>query len=111
VRLGHNLREWILVAVLASLAALVACGAALAQDKGAGFSDAVISGRVASALEKDPVLKEKHITVETRQGVVHLRGYVDSVAQVDRATALARRIEGVSDVRSTLRVTNPPSRA
>jgi hyperosmotically inducible protein len=96
--------------LIAALAALVACGTALAQDKGAGFSDAVISGRVVSALEKDAVLKEKHIVVETRGGVVYLRGYVDSIGQSDRATALARRIDGVSDVRNALRVTNPPSR-
>ena len=92
------------------VAALAACGTALAQLKGAGFSDAVISGRVVSALEKDAVLKEKYIVVETRGSVVHLRGYVDSIGQSDRATALARGIDGVSDVRNALRVTNPPSR-
>ena len=99
------LKAWILVAALA------VCGAALAQAKGAGFSDAVITGRVVSALEKVAVLKAKYIVVETRGGVVHLRGYVDSIAQSDRAAALARGIEGVSDVRNALRVTNPPSRA
>jgi hypothetical protein len=33
------------------------------------------------------------------------------MAQVDRAGALARRIEGVSSVRNTIRVSNRPTRA
>jgi hyperosmotically inducible protein len=104
-RLVH---AWVLVAMLA---ALVACGAASAQEKDPGFDDALITQRVGSALEADPVLKNMHIAVETRDGVVHLTGFVDSMAQVDRAAALARRIEGVSAVRNTIRVTNRPSRA
>ena len=108
MRLKRSLHDWLLIALLA---ALLACGAAFAQDKGPGFSDAVISGRVVSALEKDAVLKEKYIMVETLRGVVHLSGFVDSIAQSDRATALARAIVGVSDVRNALRLTNRPSRA
>jgi osmotically-inducible protein OsmY len=101
-RLVH---AWVLVAML------VACGAASAQEKDPGFEDALITQRVGSALEADPVLKNMHIAVETRDGVVHLTGFVDSMAQVDRAAALARRIEGVSAVRNAIRVTNRPSRA
>jgi len=93
------------------LALLGGPGAASAQQKGAGFNDAVITGRVTSALDNDPVLRDMHISVETRDRVVHLRGFVDSMAQVDRAAALARRVEGVSAVRNAIRVTNRPSRA
>jgi osmotically-inducible protein OsmY len=100
-RLVHT---WVLVAML------VAC-AASAQEKHPGFDDALVTYRVGSALDADPVLKNMHIAVETRDGVVHLTGFVDSMAQVDRAVALARRIEGVSAVRNAIRVTNRPSRA
>ena len=81
------------------------------QDKGGGFDDAVITELVTSALDKDPVLRKMNISVETQEGVVRLSGFVDSMAQVDRAGALARQIEGVSSVRNTIRVTNRPSRA
>jgi hyperosmotically inducible protein len=102
------LHAWILVSMLAALGAFAA---ASAQDKGAGFGDAIITERVGSALDADPVLKHMHIAVETRDGVVHLTGFVDSTAQIDRAAALARRIEGVSAVRNAIRVINRPSRA
>jgi len=103
-----NLRGWIYAAALAVFCAF---GDAGAQDKGEGFADAVITERVTSALDRDPVLKDMHISVETRDGMVHLKGFVNSMAQVERAGALARRVEGVSGVRNTLRVTNRPSRA
>jgi osmotically-inducible protein OsmY len=99
---------WILVSMLAALGA---CAGASAQDKGARFDDAVITQRVSSALDADPVLRQMHIAVETRDGVVRLTGFVDSTAQIDRAAALARRIEGVSAVRNAIRVINRPSRA
>jgi osmotically-inducible protein OsmY len=99
---------WVL---LAALALACACSEVPAQDKGPGFDDAMITERVTSALERDPVLKDMHISVETRDGVVHLKGFVDSVAQVERAAELARRVEGVTSVRNTVRVANRPSRA
>jgi osmotically-inducible protein OsmY len=101
--------------VSAMLAAICACTSVSAQDKiqekGAGFNDAVITEQVTSALDKDPVLREMKIAVQTQDGVVRLSGFVDSMVQVDRAGDLARRVEGVSSVRNTIRVTNRPSRA
>lgn len=106
------MRAWLMSA---TLAALCAFGYALAQDKqqekGAGFNDAVITGLVASALDKDPALARMRIAVETRGGVVSLSGFVNSMAQVERAGDVARGVEGVSGVRNTIRVTSRPSRA
>ena len=81
------------------------------QEKGAGFNDAVITELVTSAFHNDPLLRKTDIAVQTNDGVVRLSGFVDSMAQVDRAGDLARRIEGVSGVRNTIRVTDRPSRA
>jgi hyperosmotically inducible periplasmic protein len=99
------------VALVAAAAVLGASGLATAQEKGAGFSDALISERVARAFSNDPVLKKMDISVETRDRVVHLTGFVESMAQIDRAEALALRIEGVNTVRNAIRVSNRPSRA
>ena len=64
---------WILVSMLAALGAFAG---ASAQDKGARFDDAVITQRVNGALDADPVLRQMHIAVDTRDGVVHLTGFV-----------------------------------
>ena len=48
------------------------------------------------------------IDVQTQDGVVRLSGFVDSMAQVDRAGELARRVDGVSGVRNSIRVTARP---
>jgi hypothetical protein len=98
------------------LMALFCAGAAvLAQekreDKGATFEDSVITQRVSSALGRDPLLMQMHITVQTREGVVHLTGFVDSMSQLERAALLARRVEGVSGVKNAIRVAIRPSRA
>jgi osmotically-inducible protein OsmY len=103
---------WIASAILAALCAVTTVSAQdKMQEKGAGFNDAVITELVTSALHNDPVLRKMNIAVATQDGVVRLSGFVDSMAQVDRAGDLARRVEGVSGVRNTIRVTNRPSRA
>ena len=103
---------WIASAILAALFTFTSAAAQdKLQEKGAGFSDAVITELVTSALDNDPVLRKMQIAVETQEGVVRLSGFVDSMAQVDRAGDLARRIEGVSSVRNSIRVTDRPSRA
>jgi hyperosmotically inducible periplasmic protein len=107
--LPRRLLPWILGALLAASGAAPA--QEKAQDKGAGFQDAVITELVTSALINDPILRKVHISVETLDRVVHLRGLVDSMAQVNRAETVARGIDGVNAVRNAIRVTNRPSRA
>lgn len=102
------LSAWMLLAML--LLALGA-GTAGAQGKGIGFDDALITERVTTAIHNDSMIGKMDISIETRHGVVHLKGFVDSMAQADRAGALARAIKGVMAVKNTLRVTDRPSRA
>jgi|SRR5688572_24811557 hyperosmotically inducible periplasmic protein len=107
-----DVSAWIARVLLAGLCAFTNAAAQdKLQEKGAGFSDAVITELVTSALDNDPLLRAMHIAVQTQDGVVRLSGFVDSMAQVDRAGALARRIDGVSGVRNSIRVTDRPSRA
>jgi osmotically-inducible protein OsmY len=102
---------WITIALLAALGAPAASAQDKAPEKGAGFDDAVITQLVTHALDNDTLLREMRISVETRDRVVHLRGLVESAAQVDRAGALARGVKGVSAVRNAIRIANRPSRA
>jgi hyperosmotically inducible protein len=65
--------------------------------------DATITTRVKTALLNDPEIRSK-IDVDTFNGVVTLTGAVKTAVEGEKAVALARKINGVSDVKSTLKI-------
>ena len=65
--------------------------------------DAYITTRVKTALLNDPEISSR-IDVETAGGVVTLSGAVKTAVERDKAMAVARKVTGVSDVKSTLQV-------
>ena len=79
---------------------LSACG----KTVGETIDDATIATRVKTALLNDPDVGGLRIDVDTFKGVVTLSGAVKSQGEADKAVAIARRISGVSDVKSTLQV-------
>lgn len=86
------------VVLLAML--LAACGAATSST----HDDGSISTRVKIALLQDPQLGALRIDARTFQGVVTLSGTVPSQAVADQAIAVARKVRGVRDVTSELKV-------
>ena len=72
--------------------------AAAKTTVGTEIDDTVVTTKVKSALFADPEIKSFDLKVETRKGAVQLSGFVDSQAQVDRAIAATRGVEGVKDV-------------
>ena len=66
--------------------------------------DLTISTHVKMALLNEPSVAGLRLVVETFQGVVTLSGTVPSAADVDRAIAAARKVRGVRDVKSALKV-------
>jgi osmotically-inducible protein OsmY len=90
---------------------LIALGASNALAQGNYVEDNAISDRVRTAIHKDPVLRMMEITVETRDAVVQLRGFVRTMADIGKAVALVRAVPGVAAVRNGLQVANQPSRA
>ena len=99
---SFRLRAEILILVLL----LSGCAATTSATS----DDASISTRVKIALLNDPQVGSLRLDAKTFQGVVTLTGTVRSQAEVDRAIAAARKIHGVRDVKSDLRiVTNPRS--
>ena len=66
-------------------------------------ADATITAKVKTALGNDELVKARNIDVDTLRGVVTLNGSVGSTAEKERAITLAKRVEGVSDVRDNLR--------
>jgi osmotically-inducible protein OsmY len=67
-------------------------------------SDSVITGRVGRRLTADPDVKRYEIDVDTLDGVVYLRGKVDSQTMKASAERLARNTDGVRQVVNELKV-------
>jgi hyperosmotically inducible protein len=92
----------LLALAMLSPVATAACG----KSVGETIDDATITTRVKTALLNDPDVAGLKIDVDTTVGVVTLSGIVKSKDEEAKAIAIARRIGGVKDVRSTLQV-NP----
>jgi hyperosmotically inducible periplasmic protein len=101
-----SMRRAVLSFVLASsmltpvAVATIACG----KTVGETIDDATITTRVKTALLNDPDVGGLRIDVDTTMGVVTLNGVVKNKDEEARAIAVARKINGVKDVRSTLQV-------
>ena len=100
---GIGVRGW------GTLIALVVLLSGCAATTSGTTDDASTSTRVKIALLNDPQVGSLRLDAKTFQGVVTLSGTVRSQAEADAAIAAARKIRGVRDVKSELRITNPRS--
>lgn len=71
---------------------------------GTEIDDGIVTARVKSALLGDPAIKSFDIAVVTRKGEAQLSGFVDSQTQIERASELARAVEGVKTVANEISV-------
>lgn len=65
-------------------------------------ADASITAKVKGKFVADDQLKAHEINVDTKDGVVTLRGSVQDPTAKDRATQVAREVEGVTSVDNQL---------
>jgi hyperosmotically inducible protein len=91
---------FLLVLALIAPLLLAGCGKTVSRT----VDDATISTRVKTALLNDPAVGARPIDVTTFGGVVTHSGTVRSAVERDRAVSVAHRINGVSDVKSTLQI-------
>lgn len=90
------------------LAVAALCAATLlAQKPAAAPSDDRIYDQVRMRLANDPDVKGGALDVTVKDGVVTLKGRVDTEKGKDRATKLAKKVKGVKDVDNEL-VVGPP---
>lgn len=76
-----------------------------AADKSVAVaSDSVITTKVKASIFAEPELKSMGIHVETEKGVVMLSGFVNSKAEADKAVSAAKTVEGVTTVKSAIKV-------
>jgi len=86
------------ILALVLVAPLAGCG----KTVGDTIDDATITTRVKTAFVNDPLVGAMRIDVDTFKGHVTLSGRVKSKDEEAKAIALARKIKGVTDVKSTL---------
>jgi hyperosmotically inducible protein len=83
----------------------------MTQDAKTAASDTWITSKTKIALYADERVKGSQVSVDTmKDGVVHLRGKVDSAEAKAAATEIAKNIEGVKSVQNDLQVVAPASR-
>ena len=97
-----QLNNWkSLVLALVVMAPLTAaCG----KTVGETIDDTTTTTRVKTSLLNDPNVGGLRIDVDTFKGVVTLSGRVKSQAEKDQAVTLARRVDGVTDVKDALQI-------
>jgi osmotically-inducible protein OsmY len=80
------------------------------QHEGTGeyVDDTVITTKVKAAVFGEPSLKSAEINVETFKGVVQLSGFVSSQADITKAVAVARSVQGVKSVKNDMRLKGQP---
>jgi hyperosmotically inducible periplasmic protein len=81
-----------------------------AQDAKTGISDSWLTGKTKIALFGDDRIKGGQVSVETINGVVSLRGKVDSDNAKAAAASVAQAVEHVKSVRNDLQVVPPGGR-
>ncbi|WP_151703764.1 BON domain-containing protein [Nitrincola alkalilacustris] len=93
---------FILMLLIVSLAA---CGSTSNQSStGEYIDDTVITTKVKAEILNDPELKVMEINVETYKGTVQLSGFVSTQAHINRATQIARAVDGVVAVKNDIRM-------
>jgi osmotically-inducible protein OsmY len=89
--------------LLMLVATLTACAATRTREStGEYVDDSVITTKIKAQLANDDFLKSFQISVESRQGIVQLSGFVNSQEAVNKAGQIARGVEGVKSVSNDL---------
>jgi len=98
----RNLGYWkmTLLATILAMPLVAGCG----KTVGETIDDTTITTRVKTAMLNDPAVGGLRIDVDTYKGVVTLSGRVKSQTEHDQAMALARKVDGVTDVKDALQV-------
>ncbi len=87
---------------------LAGCGSVVRdQTTGEFLDDSVITTKVKARLAQEPGVSSLAISADTYDGVVILRGFVDSEAQREKAIAAVRSVGGVREVNGDALIVKP----
>jgi len=101
--------RWILLIAAAALT-VTAFGCATRRSPGERFDDAWITSKVKTKIAADTTVNPFEINVDTRAGVVYLRGAVEEEEDRRQAERIARDTKGVVDVRNEIEIGDPTTR-
>jgi osmotically-inducible protein OsmY len=87
---------WVAVAVIGC------AGNRTSQSTGEFIDDSTLANKVKVALYADDEVKGTQVEVEAFKGVVQLSGFVDNMAQSQKAEQIAWEVNGVQNVRNNL---------
>ncbi|MGH8599212.1 MAG: BON domain-containing protein [Burkholderiales bacterium] len=97
------LKGWLSLGMM--MMVLAGCAStATQQSTGEYIDDATITSKVKAAFVSDKQVSALDIHVTTYNGVVQLSGFADNPDEVQRATELARNVEGVKAVRNDVQL-------
>ena len=82
----------------------------VAKDTKVAVTDSWLTSKAKIALFSDDRVKGSQVKVETKSGVVYLRGKVDSAEAKAAAESVAKGIDGVKSVKNDLQVVSPGAR-
>ena len=82
----------------------MACAASRSTPRAAVADDQTLQLRVQTSLMNTAGVHANEVTAEVSAAVATLSGTVHTQAEIDAAVAAARRVDGLKDVRSNLRV-------
>jgi len=89
-----------LLATILAAPLVAGCGKTIGET----IDDTTITTRVKTAMLNDPAVGGLSIDVDTYKGVVTLSGRVKGQGERDQALSLARRVDGVTEVKDALQV-------
>ena len=73
--------------------------------KGDGKSpDPVITSKIKTGFIKDKIVRSRNYNVDTKDGVVTVKGKARTQAELDRALEIAKKTEGVKDVKNEVQL-------
>jgi hyperosmotically inducible periplasmic protein len=108
-----NRRDVLTLCTVLVIGATLIAGPATAAgkaDEKTPINDTWLTAKTKIALAADGRVKGRQIEVETTQGVVMLRGKVDSDAAKQAAADIAKMLDGVTSVKNDLEVVAPSKR-
>jgi osmotically-inducible protein OsmY len=93
------------VLAAAAFTTMVGCASSATKEStGQYVDDTAITAKVKAAIFQEPTLKSAEVNVETFKRVVQLSGFVSSQADIQKATMVARGVEGVASVKNDMRL-------
>jgi hypothetical protein len=73
-------------------------------DPNLGSQNAALATKIKTEFIKNPELNAAPISVEVSEGVVHLKGFVETETKKQQATVVAQNVSGVTEVVNEIEV-------